>query len=152
MKTVLEEKICVFPKDENTNIKVPFELIEDAKKICISFSYSPKELNDIDIAKTKIKKCLKRFSEQNVLLEECDFEQYLPLVNLITISLDDPNGYRGCAHRHNPNQKHMLSKDEASLGFSKGTITKGKWLVILHIYAVVTESCDCYLKVEIEEE
>ena len=99
---------------EKTNIIIPFEVPENVGKLHLSFSYAPKVLTNEYIAKKKVLACLRHSSECYRELKDEDIEEFLPIVNLITISLDDPQKYRGCAHRHSPIQRHSLSRDSAS--------------------------------------
>lgn len=147
MITVLKKEIKIFPEDEKTNIVLPFTVENSAKFIKITYSYSPKILEDDEKAKAIAEECLSRdageFKEKYPPLAV-----YLPLKNLVTVSLDSPDGYRGAAHRHNPEQKHILSEKSASPGFFKGKITAGEWKITLNVHAVVTEECICKLKIE----
>ena len=52
---------------------------------------------------------------------------YLPVYNLVTLSLDDPAGYRGAAHRRATEQCHRLTAESASPGFLPGELRPGQW-------------------------
>ena len=75
---------------------------------------------------------------------------FLPLVNLVTLSVDAPDGYRGCAHRHDPVQTHVLRAEDSSPGFDDGAILAGSWRVVINVHAVVTSPCTYHLKVTAE--
>ena len=62
-------------------------------------------------------------------------------------ALDDKNGFRGCAHRPNQVQSHMISEEMASPGFIKGTIPKGIFRVIISVHDLVTEECTYKIKI-----
>lgn len=81
-----------------------------------------------------------------------DREKFLPLKNLVTLSLDDPDGYRGAAHRQAPTQEHRIAKDFASPGFYPGVIKPGSWRVVVNVHALITESCIGNLEILTEEE
>lgn len=103
-----------------------------------------------------IKRGIERYVEpdrQKLTLERA--EQYLPLRNLITVSIDDSRGHRGACHRQDPVQELYLSERTASPGLTKGTIPEGTWTVTLSLHAIVTQRCAYRLKVwaaEAEEE
>lgn len=151
MKILLEKFFIITGEQEKSNIVLPFDVPENALKLHISFSYTPKVLMNEDKAREKVIACLRHDSECYGDFTESDIAQYLPIVNLITLSLDDPNGYRGCAHRHSPTQRHFISKGSASYGFYKGNIVPGEWKANLHVHALVTDFCECKLKIETEE-
>ena len=58
MKTVLNKKISLTPKDTKTNIEIPFDIEENADKLKISFKYLPKILEDEEKAKQLVKDCI----------------------------------------------------------------------------------------------
>ena len=145
MYCVLQKQLILSKKDEKTNVSVEFILENDASFLKITYDYSPKVLDDEESSKQQIIACLKRDS----VVESADeWRKYLPIVNLVTLSLDDPFTYRGCAHRHAPSQEHIISENFASPGFIKGKISKGKWLLQLNVHAVVSKQCVCNIKIE----
>lgn len=146
MKTVLEREVKILPEDNKTNIVLPF-ITEEAEAMKITYSYSPKISEDEERAKMLIEDCLASDAGEH-RGEYPEWEEYLPLKNLITLSLDSPEGYRGAAHRHDSEQIHILSKNAASPGFTKGKITAGEWKLTLNVHAIVTEECVCRIKIE----
>lgn len=146
MKTVLEREVKILPENNKTNIVLPFET-ETAEMMKITYSYSPKNLEDGERARALIEECLKNDTGE-YRSEYPDWTAYLPLKNLITLSLDAPGGYRGAAHRHDSEQVHILSEKSASAGFFKGKIIGGEWKITLSVHAIVTEECVCKLKIE----
>ena len=83
-----------------TNIVLPFEIKDDFKSLKINFKYSPKTLEDkakeIEIAED----CLEKYGE----VQEGNIENYLPIKNLVTVSLDSSREYLGAAHRQSNKQ------------------------------------------------
>lgn len=145
---ILEKEFQVLYKDEKTNISFPFSINEDAAALKISFSYSPKLLEDDERANMLIENNIKNDAGE-FAGEYTNWDEYKPLKNLITVSLDDPDTYRGCAHRQDKDQIHIIREDFASRGFHKGKIQKGQWKVVLNLHGIVTESVDCRLMVEV---
>lgn len=144
---LVNESFTVFPKDEKTNITFPFEVKEEVSALKFTFSYSPKRLEDNLRAKTLIEQCIKK-DAGDFFGEYPSWESFLPLKNLITLSVDDTNSYRGCAHRQKEYMEHIISENFASPGFNKGKIIPGTWKAVLNVHGVVTEKIDCILKVE----
>lgn len=147
MKTVMEREVTILPENNKTNIILPFTVSEAAKLMKITYSYSPKILEDSERAKLLIEECLEKDAGE-FKKDYPDWEEFLPLKNLITLSLDSPEGYRGAAHRHDHEQTHILSEKDASAGFLKGEITAGEWRLTLSVHTVVTEECLCKIKIE----
>lgn len=147
---IINKSFSVFPKDEKTNIVIPFEVDENVKMLKFTFSYSPKRLEDNVRAKTLIQGCIKKDAGEYAD-EYPSWESFLPLKNLITLSVDDSFGYRGCAHRQAEYMEHIISENFASPGFNKGKIIPGTWKAVLNVHGVVTQKIDCVLKVEAGE-
>lgn len=146
MKAVKEICITVLKKDNKTNIEIPFDLPYDADRLIIKMSYSPKIPDDRELQILEAKANIER-DAPGKWAEEYNPESFLPLKNLITVSLDDSFGYRGCAHRQANSQEHIIEKNFASPGFYCGEIKKGIWKITLNVHAIVTEKCECNISV-----
>ncbi|MFB9274199.1 hypothetical protein [Cohnella cellulosilytica] len=146
----------VTPADTRSHLRYDFKLDRPCPGLRVSFEYAPKILEERELAAELIKRSIERYVEperQKRMLERA--EQYYPLRNLITVSIDDSRGYRGACHRQDPGQELHLSEREASPGLMKGTIPEGTWTVTLSLHSIVTERCVYRLKVwaaEAEEE
>ncbi len=151
-KIILKEtETYLRPDDERSNRYIPFTVPEGIKKLFITYSYSPKILEDKEKSYELIRENILRDAPEDVNRYP-DYEEFLPLKNLVTLSLDSPDGFRGAAHRHDENQYHEINKDFASPGFLKGEIISGQWTLSLNIHAVVTDICTCRIKIEGETE
>ena len=144
---LLSEEFQVFPKDEKTNISFSFSVPEDTASLKITFSYDPKVLEDDERANILIENNIKKDAGE-FAREYSDWDEFKPLKNLITVSVDDPDTYRGCAHRQDKDQVHIIREDFASRGFHRGAIHKGQWKVVLNLHGIVTEKINCKLRVE----
>lgn len=147
-QTLLSTDAHLLRASEKTNLAVSFSVPAHTKRLDIRFSYAPKTLNG-EAARPLIEACLQRDAGE-FAAQYPDWTHFLPLKNLVTVSLDDPNGFRGCAHRQDDVQAHFLTEDAASPGFLPGKLPAGVWRVMLNIHALVTKSCDCTLKVDAE--
>ena len=144
---LIEKEFQVFYKDEKTNISFPFDINENVEGLKITFSYDPKILEDDERANMLIENNINKDAGE-FADEYSDWDEFKPLKNLITVSVDDPDTYRGCAHRQDKDQVHIIREDFSSRGFHKGKIQKGQWKVVLNLHGIVTESINCKLKVE----
>jgi hypothetical protein len=57
--------------------------------------------------------------------------------NLVTLSLFDPRGFRGAAHRFAPWQEVCLTPGAATPGFVPGALTEGEWWVEVDLHCVI---------------
>lgn len=149
MKTVLKTTLRVTPAQEKTNIVLPFVLEREAKQLKINYSYAPK-LSDGEAAAKAAELCLRRDAGEYRSVYPAA-ETFLPLKNLITLSLDSPEGYRGAAHRQADSQVHSITEHTASPGFLPGKLPAGQWRLVLNVHALVTPFCDCRVEIEVQE-
>ena len=133
--------------DEKSTRIIPFEVPEGISKLFITYSYSPKILEDKEKSFELIKENLIRDAGEE-WKEYTDYEEFMPLKNLVTLALCSPEGYRGAAHRQADNQYHEISEQFASPGFTADKIVAGKWELRLNVHALVTEHCTCNIKIE----
>lgn len=146
MSILLNEKLTLTEKDEKTNVPLHFEVKEDITELEIRFSYSPKLLTDEAKGKEKIEANILKDAREN-FSDYPSWESFMPLKNLITLSLDSPDGYVGAAHRQSPDQLHRISADFADVGFDPTEMKQGTWILTLNVHGIVTEKVDCQITV-----
>jgi hypothetical protein len=151
MKKLLCINGQIIPESSKTHIVHNFNVESCGGKLIFMFSYEPKKLNDERLAEKLIKEGISKYvgsEKQEALMK---WKSFLPLQNLITISIDDPFRFRGAAHRHSPDQELFISENNASPGLLFGEIVPGEWLVTISAHAVVTETCNYKLCVYKED-
>ncbi|MCU6710960.1 hypothetical protein M6D81_19880 [Paenibacillus sp. J5C_2022] len=151
MKDILQVEGRLTPLSSKTHITYQFHLPEATDRLRVAFSYSPKRLEDPVKAKAMIHQALEQYAEpsQQERLKE-KWESYAPLLNLLTLSVDDPDGFRGSAHRHPNEQLHLIGADISSPGFFSGRIQQGVWRVTISAHCIVTDNCEYQLLVQAE--
>lgn len=145
--TIFEASGTLGRENSKTNTVLEFDVPTGIKVLKISYSYSPKSPKDKDTCIREITECFEKYEGA----APHNPEDYLPVKNLLTLSLDCCGEYRGAAHRQADRQEHIISQDYASYGFIKGKIKAGKWDAVLNAHNI---SCDITyrLKVEGDEE
>ena len=136
----------VLPEQDKTNIPLEFTVPEGIEKLMIDYEYSPKKLEDEEKAEKLLAKSIEKYLGDEYKAEPQDF---MPVKNLITLSLDDNGEYRGAAHRQADKQHHEISKEYASPGFIKGEIHSGKWQVVLNVHCC---ACDVNYRIKVAGE
>lgn len=136
----------VQPQMSKQNIRHKFTVDKALAEMEIRFSYTPKKMENEAEMRALALDCLEQYAPGEYKNGYAPLEAYLPLVNLITLSLDDPNGYRGCAHRHDPVRVHKLTANSASPGFFIRDLPCGEWEAVVSLHAVIT---DCTYTLEI---
>ena len=147
MTVIFEKNFFLTPENEKTNVPLDFYVEDDFSKLEIHYAYSPKNMDDIEKSMVLIDENIKRDAGENYG-DYTSREEYLPLKNHITISLDSPSAYIGAAHGHSNKQHHIISEEFSSVGFEKTKIEKGKWTLTLNVHALITEKADFCVKIE----
>ncbi|NOU95749.1 hypothetical protein GC093_21345 [Paenibacillus sp. LMG 31456] len=141
----VEEKLAI--AQTQTHITYSFAVSDLCRKLNIDFSYAPKTLDNETLSKEIVGLSLLKYSDSNDPILEDGWKRYLPLKNLITVSVDDPNGFRGACHRQDAEQHLFLAADSASPGLMPGLPIQGNWTITLSIHALVTATCSFKLRV-----
>lgn len=141
----IEKTILITPEDNQTNICIPFILEHDFEMLEILFKYGPAFATDEE-ALPFIMKMLPRYVEKKVTPELA--QQYLPIENLVTLSLAYEGQYLGARHTKERDQKVVLSKAHTSLGFSEIYIQKGEWELQLNVHNNCSPELTAYVVIE----
>lgn len=149
-KIILAKELKLSKKDHQTNIAIPFQVYQAAEKLVIEFSYDPQEVDEV-AARIQIEKALKDFVPETEHKKWGNVDRYLPLQNLITLSLTYKNEYIGAYHKKDNHQIIILSKKESSKGFTKRTIESGEWEIQLNAHCIGSEDVTVSLYVRVEE-
>lgn len=142
---LFEAKGRITPSNDKTNLIHRFDVPDGIGKLIINYSYSPKTLEDREKAITLIRDSFKQYGEP-ILGRPAD---YLPVKNLITLSVDCNGRYIGAAHRQANEQQHVISESFASPGFTKSGIEAGEWDIMLNVHYV---GCDVEYSIIVEGE
>ncbi|MCM1115884.1 MAG: hypothetical protein NC397_10365 [Clostridium sp.] len=131
--------------NDKTNLIHRFDMHENIKEIKVKYSYSPKTVENREKAVALVRECFEKYDE---VLNGKPAE-YLPVKNLITLSIDENGNYRGAAHRQASQQEHIIGAHFASPGFTKGEIHAGEWDIILNVHYI---GCNVDYEIVVEGE
>jgi hypothetical protein len=134
------------PGASRSHIRFPFDIEAGAGGLEARFSYEPKLLADERRERELIAQGLRLYAGSLDPPGEATRRRE-PLSNLLTLSLDGPSGFRGCAHRHDPDQSITIGRDEATPGFVPGAVEPGRWTATVSVHCVVTDRCTFRLRV-----
>jgi hypothetical protein len=145
---LINAKGQVTPECAKSHITYSFDLRHPVDKINIHFVYYPKRLEDLEQSKKIIYESIEKYtlSEHVEALKE-KWQNYMPLTNAITLSIDDPERHRGAVHRHEPEQLLQLSEHQASPGLVSGLLIEGMWKVTLSLHSIISEVCSYELQI-----
>lgn len=122
------------PREDRKTLPYLFGVPAGVTSLSIDLSYEPAVLEDPALARRLAARALEEAGQE---APEGLVESFLPLKNLVTLSLDDPSGYRGNAHR-GENPIHIeLTGQTATPGFSMRPVEPGEWRLSLHCHAVL---------------
>jgi len=146
--TVLDTVLTITPKDDKTNVAVPFTLMEDADRLEITCEFSPKEIGDEALARQAALANIGRYVPRYQLpLYKEQLAGGLILVNHLTLSLDQGENYLGCAHRHAPRQTHLISQAHSSPGFTRCRPAAGSYRAVINVHSITSPQVRYHLVV-----
>ena len=131
------------PSQSKMNIRFDFEVPVGVKALRVEYKYSPKHVEDKEKSVEMISLAAKKYGE-----EINSFDDLLPLSNLVTLSFDDCNGYRGACHRHPNEQSIYISSEASTPGIINLPITAGMWSVTLNVHFVGSDEVEYSIKIE----
>lgn len=146
MKTLINAIGVLTPPCMKSHITYSFYIGENIKEIIINFQYYPLTLSDRSLSQSIIDDTLSGYGIHDK--DEADWQKYLPLKNLLTLSIDDQLEFRGAAHKHENYQEVHISQASATQGFIKGAIIAGQWKLTISVHALLTEECTYKLEVK----
>lgn len=149
-RTLFQLQQTFIGEETNHTFFYEVEIPAGCERLVIDFGYTPKRLEDKALAAEIIAAGVRKYMPAPYDQELVGYRlEEIPVVNLLTVSLDDPAGtYVGCAHRHAHTQHHEITAASASPGFSAVEIRPGCWRIGLQCHAVVTPSVQVNLCVK----
>jgi len=128
-----EEKELTF-KDESKHIYHPFLINNKAKALFVGFSYEPGDYDGNDC----IERIVEAFSKVGSDVDSEKAKRFLPVNNLLTLSIDGPKGMIGNAHRHESEQKILISEEKAEFGFNPVAIVPGLYTICISTHCIAS--------------
>lgn len=147
---IFEMNLELSAYDTQSNIKIPFQLKENYSSMSIYFSYLPNKSNDY-VAREQVKAALRKYGLDVNSPEGLKATNYLPIDNLITLSLSKNGQYLGAHHNKLHVQEVHLSKAGASKGFVPVTIEPAMWELQLNCHCVASKIVEASIRIEVEK-
>lgn len=138
------ETLTLDPSSHQKHLKIPLELDRPYDELKITFGYSPKIVPEA-VAIKRIEELLSDyFRPEDSPVEASGF---LPLVNLITVSLSYNGHYLGCHHNKKTPQEIVISEKGSSAGFIPQAVCQGQWEIQLDMHCLLSPTCVVELRV-----
>lgn len=147
MPLLIDHTVTLRPENSKTNLILELPLDRDYDRLVFTCTYSPKYVEDEQVARTAIESQIGKYIPDHLLPQYGNWRDYLPLMNFVTLSVDYAGKYIGCAHRHAPTQQHIISADGSSPGFFRQAAAAGAWRVVLNIHAIISDEVVYHLTV-----
>lgn len=146
---LLEQAYQWSSQDTSSDIVFSFQCPAEVEELVVSFTYSPGEEATREICLPAVQAAVTRYyGGYPQEIEPMTAEQFLPVKNLITLSLAREGIYLGNAHRWAPEQEHVISCRYASGGFCCPVSMAGAWTGMLHLHEVLSPVCKGHLRIE----
>ncbi|MGM9630485.1 hypothetical protein [Butyricicoccus sp.] len=146
---LLEQQYQWTAEDTASDVPFAFACPAGVRAIRISFSFSPGKEQSEARCKPQIEDALARYYDRySREIQPMTVEQYIPIKNLITLSLAWEGIYLGNAHRWAPQQEHLITAAQASRGFVPPERLEGSWTGMLHLHEILSARCTGQLRIE----
>ncbi len=146
---LLEQAYQWSSQDTSSDVVFSFQCPAEVEELVVSFTYSPGEEATREICLPAVQAAVTRYyGGYPQEIEPMTAEQFLPVKNLITLSLAREGIYLGNAHRWAPEQEHVISCRYASSGFCCPVSMAGAWTGMLHLHEVLSPVCKGHLRIE----
>ena len=146
---LLEQAYQWSSQDTSSDIVFSFQCPAEVEELVVSFTYSPGDEATREICLPALQAAVTRYyGGYPQEIEPMTAEQFLPVKNLITLSLAREGIYLGNAHRWAPEQEHVISCRYASSGFCCPVSMAGAWTGMLHLHEVLSPVCKGHLRIE----
>lgn len=135
---LLDETLTIVPEQTKTTIEFCIHAPQDFDRLEIDAEYFPKVVTDADLVLELTQIGAEKW---HLLPTECSRvrpENCPEILNMITLSLDINDRFCGYAHRHDPVQHIVITKDSATPGFHPMQPTQGVWRLLLPVCMVAT--------------
>lgn len=132
MEEIVRQTLQLNETDNQTHIKLPFTLTKEYTQLVIQFTYSPQVVAQQQARQVTLEAIGSYFPAG----EQPRISDFLPLVNLLTLSLNYQERYLGCHHNKQPNQEIVISPEKSSFGFLTQRVLPGAWEIQLNAHCI----------------
>lgn len=147
---VFSKQITLTNKDTKTNVAFPFVLDREYAELIIHFEYDPAFSSD-ETARKQVQEAIDQYVLEEESPEAFNVNTYLPVENLITVSLSKNGQYLGGHHNKAKSQTIRINKEKAGLGFWPAKIDTADWEVQLNCHCIASKELDVSLTVEVKK-
>ncbi len=148
MNILYETEGKLYRSCSESTVTFTFQLNKEVNELNIYFTYGPKYLKN----KEEIDKVFEDYEHDYYGDEKDWLMEYKKvtgkLSSLLTISLDDKNGFRGAGHRQSSEQNIYVGVNGATEGFLPGKFEKGHCTVSINCHAIFSKYMDYKLVVK----
>lgn len=145
---LFDQSFVWHPAHSASDVPFAFSCPASVQELHISFTYAPGDETNAACVR-QVEDAITRYYDRYPReLEPMTVQQYLPVKNLITLSLEKDGVYLGNGHRWDTAQDHVISTDYASFGFSSPQDMQGQWRGMLHLHEIISPTCTGTLRVE----
>lgn len=149
---LLQHTQILTPSDTATDIPFVFTVPDQARVVMIRLTFDPPHESRHTVCHLPVMQAINEYyvGDRSAFSED-EWVNYLPIKNLITLSLDHGARYLGNAHRWDSDQAHIFTETQTPRGFLKPELLQGRWSGMLHIHEVISPQCRVVLEVKSED-
>lgn len=144
---LLNSQMVVNQSSDQSHISHRFYLPEGIESIEILFSYSPKLIEYGLVNQELLVKAFEFYDERLMKNREL-IKDFSPFKNLLTISIEDPIGFRGNCHRFSLEDSVInVAHKNSTPGVLNREMYSGMWTITVNCHSILSEKCDIQLRV-----
>lgn len=144
---LLSETLKIRPEQTKTTICFEIHAPQDFDRIEIDAEYGPKFVTDPVLLKQLTLEGAKKWELLPKGVKDVKLENCPQISNMVTLSLDINGKFCGYAHRHDPVQHIIISKNFVTPGFHAMVPKKGTWRLMLPVNMAATPEVLYHIRV-----
>ena len=135
---LFKQSFTLYDTAHQAHLRYSIHIPDNIEALEIQFNYGP--IDESNLASIER-------SHHTEGLEIDGIQPNTTIRNLLTLSVDDPQGFRGAHHLFKSQQTIHLSPSHASLGFIPGDLPAGSWEIIISCHGVFSDEVTGQLSV-----
>ena len=151
MKTLKTFQISLTPDDTFSHHRLTFLVPDEARRLDITWNYTPKRLTDPETCARIAKEAMMRYlpdEDEQKLLFDYHVGTMESLGNQLCYTLFAEDVFRGCQIH---GRETILGEDSASYGFLPG-IPHGLCTLVLSVFCVYTDHCTVTFQIDYDDQ
>lgn len=144
---LLKSQLVVTQSSDQSHISHRFYLPAGMDALEITFDYSPKLVALGEDNRTQVLQAFDFYNDRLIKNSKI-MDGFSTFKNLLTVSIEDPIGFRGNCHRFTEQQETIhVGKEGSTPGVLNREMQSGMWTITISCHCIISEKCHIQLAV-----